>query len=121
MLSHPATGLARRLAVNGEHAVAGSKQRIKDGNRKIRRAHEDQTKRHELEMSCNSSKLLVMAGLVPAIHVLAPSDEVVNALVIWRKDALRAFARSCGRFYSPARFAALVNFFSTRSRFSLER
>jgi hypothetical protein len=35
-----------------------------------------------------------MAGLDPAIHVLAKSKKGVDARVIWREDALRAFARA---------------------------
>jgi hypothetical protein len=40
--------------------------------------------------------LLVMAGLVPAIHVLrrCPSRKNVDARDIWREDALRASARA---------------------------
>jgi hypothetical protein len=35
-----------------------------------------------------------MAGLVPAIHVLTPPQEDVDARDIKREDALRAFARA---------------------------
>jgi hypothetical protein len=35
-----------------------------------------------------------MAGLDPAIHVLAASKKSVDARVIQREDALRAFARA---------------------------
>jgi hypothetical protein len=38
---------------------------------------------------------LVMAGLVPAIHVFrATLKQGVDARIIWREDALRAFARA---------------------------
>jgi hypothetical protein len=40
-------------------------------------------------------QLLVVAGLVPAIHVLLfELSKVVDAWAIWREDALRAFARA---------------------------
>ena len=36
-----------------------------------------------------------MAGLVPAIHVFrAKLEQGVDARIIWREDALRAFARA---------------------------
>jgi hypothetical protein len=35
-----------------------------------------------------------MAGLDPAIHVFLALSKNVDARVIWRKDALRAFARA---------------------------
>jgi hypothetical protein len=42
----------------------------------------------------NNSSFFVMAGLVPAIHVLILARKVVDARDIWRGDALRAFARA---------------------------
>jgi hypothetical protein len=54
-----------------------------------------------------------MAGLVPAIHVFDTArKEDVDARVKPGHDR---------DAYSTARFAALVNFFSTRSRFSFDR
>jgi hypothetical protein len=35
-----------------------------------------------------------MAGLDPAIHAWATSKKDVDARVVWREDALRAFARA---------------------------
>jgi hypothetical protein len=35
-----------------------------------------------------------MAGLVPAIHVLADETKDVDARDVYREDALRAFARA---------------------------
>jgi hypothetical protein len=57
-----------------------------------------------------------MAGLVPAIHVLCLGKEKdVDARVKPGHDG--------GEMppYSAALFAAFANFFSTRSRFSLDR
>jgi hypothetical protein len=57
-----------------------------------------------------------MAGLVPAIHVFgAARKEVVDARVKPGHDGGESYS------YSAALFAALVNFFMTRSRFSLDR
>ena len=57
-----------------------------------------------------------MAGLVPAIHVFgAASKKDVDA----RHKAGHDGGGSGS--YSAARFAALVNFFSTRSRFSFDK
>src|SRR5262245_22004031 len=58
---------------------------------------------------------VVMAGLVPAIHVLAATEkEDVDARHKAGHDD-----QLCG--YSPARLAALENFLFTRSRFSFDR
>jgi hypothetical protein len=54
-----------------------------------------------------------MAGLVPAIHVSASVKKDVDARVKPGHDGSES--------YSAALFAALANFFSTRSRFSLDR
>jgi hypothetical protein len=54
-----------------------------------------------------------MAGLVPAIRVFDTArKEGVDARDMPGHDS---------EAYSTARFAALVNFFSTRSRFSFDR
>ena len=53
-----------------------------------------------------------MAGLVPAIHVFGAARKNVDA---------RHEAEHDGANYSAALFAALANFFSTRSRFSFDR
>jgi hypothetical protein len=58
-----------------------------------------------------------MAGLVPAIHVFDTArKEGVDARVKPGHDG-----GWISRTYSAARLAALVNFFSTRSRFSFDR
>jgi hypothetical protein len=59
--------------------------------------------------------LLVMAGLVPAIHVLDAEKKDVDA-----RDK-RGHDDGDSEPYSSARLAALENFLFTRSRFSLER
>ena len=53
-----------------------------------------------------------MPGLVPGIHDLFRGTKDVDG---------RDRPGHNGENYSAARLAALVNFFSTRSRFSLER
>ena len=67
-----------------------------------------------VESSYGRFSLLVMAGLVPAIHVFG---------AVRKKDVdARHKAGHDGREnYSAALLAALVNFFSTRSRFNFER
>jgi hypothetical protein len=62
-----------------------------------------------------SSVYLVMAGLVPAIHVLDAAKRDVDA-----RDEPGHDDRESGP-YSAARLAALANFFSTRSRLSFYR
>ena len=84
-------------------------------HREIGRAHEDQAERHESENPGTISVYSVMAGLVPAIHVLWCSEKRT-----WMPGSSPAM--TVGEWaYSAARLAALVNFFSTRSRFSFDR
>jgi hypothetical protein len=55
-----------------------------------------------------------MAGLVPAIHVLVAKS-------VKGVDARHKAGHEEGEPRYSARFAAFSNFFSTRSRFNLER
>ena len=77
----------------------------------------------QVQVSSNGSKLRVMAGLVPAIHVLV-LREGADAwtgrarFMPGHDDGLRVTA---GRVYSAALLAAFANFFITRSRFSFDR
>ena len=60
-----------------------------------------------------------MAGLVPAIHVFRAARKDVDARHKAGHDGREiAIYRET---YSAARFAALANFFSTRSRFSFDK
>jgi hypothetical protein len=68
-----------------------------------------------VESSYGRFSLLVMAGLVPAIHVVGLGKKDVDAQVKPGHDD----GSSAG--YSAARLAAFANFFSTRSRFSFDR
>ena len=57
-----------------------------------------------------------MAGLVPAIHVFVQRERKT-----WMPGTSPGMTVERMAAYSAARFAALVNFFITRSRFSFER
>jgi hypothetical protein len=57
-----------------------------------------------------------MAGLVPAIHAF-----VLQERKTWMPGTRPGMTDERGLAYSAARLAALVNFFSTRSRFSFDR
>ena len=56
-----------------------------------------------------------MAGLVPAIHVFGAVRKT------WMAGTRPGMTVDRVAAYSAARLAALVNFFSTRSRFSFDR
>jgi hypothetical protein len=50
-------------------------------HREFGRAHEDQAKGHEMEKSRGPLSLFVMAGPVPAIHVLGAATKHVDARI----------------------------------------
>ena len=83
-------------------------------HREVGRAHEDQAERHEAD-DPDGASLSVMAGLVPAIHVFVRRERT------WMPGTSPGMTIDRVAAYSAARFAALVNFFITRSRFSFDR
>ena len=66
---HTAPGGLRLARIHGHDLMAMGHQLEQRRHREIRRAHEDQTKRHVGIQ--RSKKYSVMAGLVPAIHAFA--------------------------------------------------